>query len=312
MARSPLSDFEKRLRKEISLNLKRHTKGITQAELSSMTNIPTSTLSGYFSERSTINAGNVQKIADALKIDKKDIDPRFRDNFHLSDLYEEKEVLPIPQSDIDEINRVSNLIKNRRQLHGLTVNDLANLCDVTVDVIHQWESGSMSVRQIKRNQIIKLSRALRVSPLDFLSADFSQEPPSVKDDTLTVFGKVCAGDGFEAFEDALDKINNPYPGRNSRDLFALKVQGDSMNNVVADGLYAIINKQSVVENGEIAVVLIERQIGMLKRFYKLDDMVVLRPDSTNPQHTPITFVGEEANTIKILGKFIGFVSPELD
>lgn len=312
MARNPLSDFEKRLRKEISLNLKKHTRGITQAELSARTNIPTSTLSGYFSERSTINAGNAQKIADALGIDKKDIDPRFIDNFHLSDLYAEKETLPLPQSDIDEINRISSLIKTRRQMQGLSINDLANLCDVTTDMIHQWESGSDCVSNIKRNQIVKLSKALKLSPLDFLSPDYYPTSPSTSADLITVFGKVCAGDGFDAFEDALDKINNPYPSRRGHDLFALKVKGDSMNNVVGDGLYAIINKQSIVENGEIAVVLIDRQIGMLKKFYKFDDMVVLRPDSTNPEHVPLTFVGEEANSIKILGKFIGFVSPLLD
>lgn len=79
MPRNPLSNFEKKLRKEIANNLKTHTKGITQQELSEMTGIPTSTLSGYFAERSTINAGNSQKIADALKIDKQDIDPRFKE-----------------------------------------------------------------------------------------------------------------------------------------------------------------------------------------------------------------------------------------
>ena len=38
-----------------------------------------------------------------------------------------------------------------------------------------------------------------------------------------------------------------------------------------------IKRQPTVNNGEIAVVLIEHRIGMLKRFYRLDDMVILRP-----------------------------------
>lgn len=79
MARNPLSEFEKKLRKEIADNLKKYTNGITQARLADMTGIPSSTLSGYFAERSTINAGNVQKIAYALNIEKEDIDPRFKD-----------------------------------------------------------------------------------------------------------------------------------------------------------------------------------------------------------------------------------------
>lgn len=80
MPRNQLSSFDKKLRKIISANLKKYTAHLTQGQLSDMTNIPASTLSGYFAMRSTPNAGNVQKIADALHIDKSDIDPRFSKN----------------------------------------------------------------------------------------------------------------------------------------------------------------------------------------------------------------------------------------
>lgn len=79
MARSKLSVFDMRLRETISSNLKRLTNGMTQEDLSNLTGIPQSTLSGYFAKRSTINVGNLQKIADALNVSKEDIDPiRFK------------------------------------------------------------------------------------------------------------------------------------------------------------------------------------------------------------------------------------------
>lgn len=77
MARPSLSEYDKKLRRTISENLKRLTYNYTQQQLSEMTGIPVSTLSGYFAQRSTPNAGNVQKIADALHVQKSDIDPRF-------------------------------------------------------------------------------------------------------------------------------------------------------------------------------------------------------------------------------------------
>ena len=40
-------------------------------------NIPASTLSGYFAERSTPTAGNIQKLADYFRVNKGDIDPRY-------------------------------------------------------------------------------------------------------------------------------------------------------------------------------------------------------------------------------------------
>lgn len=78
MARNELSSLELKAREEISKNLKHYSRGITQKQLSEKTGIPTSTLSGYFSKRSTPNAGALQKIADALNIRKSDIDPRYK------------------------------------------------------------------------------------------------------------------------------------------------------------------------------------------------------------------------------------------
>lgn len=77
MPRNKISDFDKKLRATIAANLKKYSSAITQGQLSEMTGIPASTISGYFAERSTPNAGQVQKIADALGVDKSDIDPRF-------------------------------------------------------------------------------------------------------------------------------------------------------------------------------------------------------------------------------------------
>lgn len=78
MPRNKLQDPEKVARHNISINLKRLSHGLTQKDLSELTNIPASTLSGYFAERSTPNAGALQKIADALHVDKSEIDPRYR------------------------------------------------------------------------------------------------------------------------------------------------------------------------------------------------------------------------------------------
>lgn len=77
MPRHPLSPFDKKIREQIAENLKKYTNHLTQGQLSDMTGIPASTLSGYFAMRSTPSPGNLQKIADALNIDKSEIDPRF-------------------------------------------------------------------------------------------------------------------------------------------------------------------------------------------------------------------------------------------
>ena len=96
-------------------------------------------------------------------------------------------------------------------------------------------------------------------------------------------------------------------------MIGLQVDGESMNKVVKNGDYAIIKMQPEVENGQIAAVMIENEDAMLKRFYRLDDeTVVLKPESAEEYYQPITFMGNDINKIKIIGKFIGYVSPYID
>lgn len=79
MARSPLNSYDKQVRNSIAMNLKKllESSGLTQVELAERVNIPASTLSGYFAERSTPTPGNIQKLADYFKVNKGDIDPRY-------------------------------------------------------------------------------------------------------------------------------------------------------------------------------------------------------------------------------------------
>ena len=79
MARNKLSPLDKEIRQTISDNLKVliKSRGMTQADLSEKADIKYSTLSGYFTQKSTPNAGAVEKLADALGVMKNDIDPRY-------------------------------------------------------------------------------------------------------------------------------------------------------------------------------------------------------------------------------------------
>ncbi|WP_187327405.1 LexA family protein [Liquorilactobacillus capillatus] len=76
MPRNKLSPLEIEIRKTISDNLKFYSRGMTQKELSEKTGIPVSTLSGYFAKRSTPNIGTIEKLSEALNVNKSDIDPR--------------------------------------------------------------------------------------------------------------------------------------------------------------------------------------------------------------------------------------------
>lgn len=102
---------------------------------------------------------------------------------------------------------------------------------------------------------------------------------------IPIVGNITAGmpilateniDG--SFEISLNSI------KHDRDLFALKVQGQSMINAgINDGDLAIIEQCNFAENGKIVVALINDE-ATLKTFYKEKDHIRLQPEnnSMNP------------------------------
>ena len=90
--------------------------------------------------------------------------------------------------------------------------------------------------------------------------------------------------------------------------FCLKAKGDSMINArILDGDIIFIKKQPVVDNGEIAAVLIEDE-ATLKRVFYYPEKQKLVLQAENPKYEPLVYIGEELNEIKILGKAVFFQS----
>lgn len=77
--------------------------------------------------------------------------------------------------------------------------------------------------------------------------------------------------------------------------------GDSMDAAgIKDGYTVIVRRQDIVENGQIAVCIIDGQDATLKRFSQIGNVVTLMPQSTNPEHKPFIYdLGR--NSVKILG-----------
>lgn len=90
--------------------------------------------------------------------------------------------------------------------------------------------------------------------------------------------------------------------------FCLTAKGDSMINArIFNGDIVFIKEMPIVENGDIAAVIIDDE-ATLKRVYYYPDQgkLVLNPE--NPTHAPLVYVGEELNSIRILGRAVYFMS----
>lgn len=86
--------------------------------------------------------------------------------------------------------------------------------------------------------------------------------------------------------------------------FALRVQGDSMNAArICEGDLLIVRRQSVVEEGEIAVVMVDDSEATVKVWHMQHGMVMLEPKSTNPIHK-MQFYNPKETHVEILGKVV--------
>lgn len=90
---------------------------------------------------------------------------------------------------------------------------------------------------------------------------------------------------------------------NPEEYFFLRVNGESMNKIINNGAFALIHKQDIVDDGEIAVVLVNGYDATLKKFTKQGNMVILEPQSTDESFK--TQVYDKNTPIKILGKYAG-------
>jgi SOS regulatory protein LexA len=87
--------------------------------------------------------------------------------------------------------------------------------------------------------------------------------------SIPLLGTIAAGEPIEAIEEketiAVPKFKLPRNG----DFFALRVSGNSMvDENINDGDVVLVKQQSVAENGQKVVALIDNAEATLKKFYK--------------------------------------------
>ncbi len=118
------------------------------------------------------------------------------------------------------------------------------------------------------------SRTLRV--------DTSSSSKSSSTLRVPILGKVAAGMPILAVENYEGYIDVPKPSSSTtaNDLFALKVQGESMIEAgIMDGDLLVIEKRNTASDGEIVVALVDDE-ATVKTFYKEDGRFRLQPENS--------------------------------
>lgn len=146
------------------------------------------------------------------------------------------------------------------------------------------------------------SRALRL-----VSREQAVETPPSTDDNLLdvqILGRVAAGLPLLAEENVVDTVRiDRMLVRGGRDVFGLRVQGDSMINAgILNGDYIFVRKQTSAEPGEIVVALIGDE-ATVKYYHPEKDYVRFQP--ANDHMAPILVRASDFRSTMLLGVVVG-------
>ncbi len=122
---------------------------------------------------------------------------------------------------------------------------------------------------------------------------------------IPVVGRIAAGDPVVAIERAEEKVavGEGLLGRHRSDVFALRVNGDSMiDDGIFDGDYIFVRRDRDARNGQIVAAMIDGE-ATVKRLYREGDRVRLQP--ANEAMEPIYVHADEARQTVVVGPVVG-------
>ncbi|WP_148355372.1 LexA family protein [Anaerotruncus colihominis] len=201
-------------------------------------------------------------------------------------------------------------IKDLRLSQNLTLEQVANEVGVGKSTVRKWETGMIA--NMRRDKIASLAKALHTTPA-YLMGWIDEPHREITLDNLfrietkkfPLLGNIACGEPIFANEERELYVE---AGANIQADFCLRAKGDSMIGArIYDGDIVFIKQQPMVEDGEIAAVLIEDE-ATLKRVYYDRENGVLQLFAENPQYKTLRFVGEELNQIRIIGRAVAFQS----
>lgn len=194
-------------------------------------------------------------------------------------------------------------LRNLRTKKGDSQQTVANHLGISRQAYNNYELGK---RQADYETLLKLGEYFGVSVEEILRGkSLPSNVDAVLDSNniymIPVFESVSAGFGSYANSDILEYI--PMFIENAHDVqdtICIKVKGDSMYPKIENGDKIIVRKQSVVDSGRIAVVMIGDEAVVKKVEYdNINESITLI--SINPEYAPRTISGLELNDVNIVG-----------
>jgi repressor LexA len=194
-------------------------------------------------------------------------------------------------------------LKELRKREKISQKELATQIGVAQSTVGMWENGK---NKPEYDTLLKIAEFFEVS-VDYLSGkNGTAAHPQFQESgvKIPVLGEVAAGLPIEAIEDIEDYEEIPVIMAKQGNFFALKIRGDSMEPRIKEGDIVIVRKQSDINNGDVAILLLNESEVTCKKVVKHNNGISLI--SFNAAYVPRFFTYNEVDSlpVQILGKVV--------
>ena len=191
-------------------------------------------------------------------------------------------------------------LKELRLQKQLLQKDVAEKIKVSRTTYVKYENGDSEPNQ---ETIVKLATFFDVTT-DYLLGKSNYQKNKETGIKIPVFGHVAAGIPISAIEDIVDYEEITEDLAAQGEYFGLVIKGDSMEPRMTTGDVVIVRSQSTIENGEIAIVLVNGDEGTCKKIKKTPEGIMLI--SLNQAYEPMFYSNKQIEQlpVRIVGKVV--------
>lgn len=191
-----------------------------------------------------------------------------------------------------------NRIKLLREEKKIRQDELAKVLSISPSAVGMYERDE---REPNDEITLKLAEYFGVST-DYLLGKSDNRNSDIPVSKIPILGTVKAGYDWLAEENIVDYITLKENIPNVNEYYALRITGDSMLPLLAEGDLVIVHDQDDVESGQTAVILINGEEATVKKVVKTNEGIELH--AMNPYYPVKKFTFEDMQRIpvKIIGR----------
>ena len=207
-------------------------------------------------------------------------------------------------------------LKNIRKMSGLSQANAAKELNVPLGTYRNWgQCLNMPQQNEKLKQIADLFHVSIEALFGYDMVNTGDISKNVESEMryVPMYGRIAAGTPLY-----IEQVENHFPVpdevmRHHPHAFLLRVDGESMSNVLPNGCLALIdpNLKEPVINGRAYAVCVNGYTATIKRIVRLENGFKLEPDSKDPTFKPMVYdYGVEGtDEITVIGLVVWYMVP---